>query len=183
MGGKRFVATGLANLRFLLVEDNQHMRSIITTLLTGAGMHDVREAPDSLSAIRMMREAPVDIALIDFQLSGMDGVELTRQIRRSPATPDPYLAVIMITGHSERSRVMEARDAGVTEFVVKPLTARALLARIEAVVFRPRAFIRAGAYFGPDRRRHNPADYSGPRRRSTDVRSAVSDADRDVFMI
>jgi len=159
------------------------MRSIITTLLTGAGMHDVREAPDSLSAIRMMREAPVDIALIDFQLSGMDGVELTRQIRRSPATPDPYLAVIMITGHSERSRVMEARDAGVTEFVVKPLTARALLARIEAVVFRPRAFIRAGAYFGPDRRRHNPADYSGPRRRSTDVRSAVSDADRDVFMI
>ncbi len=177
------MATGLANLRFLLVEDNQHMRSIVTTLLAGAGMHDVREAPDSLSAIRMMRDAPVDIALIDFQLSGMDGVELTRQIRRSPSSPDPYLAVIMITGHSERSRVMEARDAGVTEFVVKPLTARALLARIEAVVFRPRPFIRAAGYFGPDRRRHNPADYSGPRRRSTDRQAAQPGADRDVFVI
>ena len=159
------------------------MRAIVTTLLAGAGMHDVREAPDSLSAIRMMRDAPVDIALIDFQLSGMDGVELTRQIRRSPASPDPYLAVIMITGHSERSRVMEARDAGVTEFVVKPLTARALLARIEAVVFRPRPFIRAGGYFGPYRRRHNPAHYNGPLRRASDRQAVGSDADRDVFVI
>jgi CheY-like chemotaxis protein len=165
----------------LVLEDNQHMRAIIMTILGGVGIKNVRESPDSLSAIRIMREHPVDIALVDFQLSGMDGVEFTRQVRRSPVSPDPFLPVIMITGHSERARVEEARDAGVTEFVAKPLTARALLARIEAVIFRPRPFIRCTTFFGPDRRRRNDPEYQGPMRRSTD-RRAQAELDDDFIL-
>lgn len=89
-------------------------------------------------------------------------------LRGANDSANPYLPVIMITGHSERSRVIEARDAGVNEFVVKPLTARALLSRLDSVIMRPRPFIRCRTYFGPDRRRiHNP-QFSGPYRRHTD---------------
>ena len=74
----------------------------------------------------------------------------------------------MMTGHSEKNRVMEARDAGVTEFVVKPITAKAVFDRIQAVIIRPRSFIKTEDYFGPDRRRTSSASYKGPKRRSTD---------------
>jgi DNA-binding response OmpR family regulator len=74
----------------------------------------------------------------------------------------------MMTGHSEKSRVTEARDAGVTEFVVKPITAKAVFDRIQAVIMRPRPFVKTDDYFGPDRRRTNSANYKGQRRRSTD---------------
>ena len=56
------MSSGLGNVRILVLEDNQHMRSIISTILSGVGIHDVRESPDSLSAIRIMHEHPVDIA-------------------------------------------------------------------------------------------------------------------------
>ena len=118
------MSVGLDSLRILLVEDNQHMRSIVGTILAGAGLRELREAADAQTALRTLRDTPIDIALVDFQLAGMDGVEFTRLVRTAPNSPNTFLPIIMITGHSERSRVMEARDAGVTEFVAKPLTVR-----------------------------------------------------------
>ena len=59
----------------------------------------------------------------------------------------------MITGHTEKHRVEAARDAGVTEFLAKPITAHNLFSRIAEIVERPRAFVRCDSYFGPDRRR------------------------------
>ena len=86
----------------------------------------------------------------------LDGVAFTRLVRTSPDSPNAYLPIIMMTGHSERARVYEARDAGVNEFVVKPITAKAVLDRINAVILRPRAFIKAEHYVGPCRRRREP---------------------------
>jgi DNA-binding response OmpR family regulator len=74
----------------------------------------------------------------------------------------------MMTGHSEKSRVYEARDAGVTEFLVKPITAKAVLDRIQAVIFHPRPFVKTDGYFGPDRRRTQSGSYNGPMRRVSD---------------
>ena len=67
----------------------------------------------------------------------------------------------MVTGHTERARVEAARDAGVTEFLAKPITTQNLLTRLIEVVERPRPFIRCEGYFGPDRRRHKTEDYAG----------------------
>jgi DNA-binding response OmpR family regulator len=89
-------------------------------------------------------------------------------VRNAPDSRNPYLPIIMMTGHSERYRVMEARDAGVTEFVAKPLTAKSVLERIQAVIYRPRPFVRTADYFGPDRRRKDDPNYDGPRRRAAD---------------
>lgn len=75
----------------------------------------------------------------------------------------------MMTGHSERSRVYEARDAGVTEFIVKPITAKAVLDRLNAVIMRPRPFIRSRDYVGPCRQRRDAPDYAGPFRRSSEL--------------
>ncbi|HTN41864.1 MAG TPA: response regulator [Asticcacaulis sp.] len=157
-----------SSLKILLVEDNQHMRSIVTAILKGSGIRNVREARDGAEGLDMLRQYPADIALVDFNMNPIDGVEFTRMLRNSSDSSNPYLPIIMITGHSERSRVIQARDAGVNEFIVKPLTARALLGRLDSVIMRPRPFIRCKTYFGPDRRRSGDQNYAGPYRRNTD---------------
>ena len=74
----------------------------------------------------------------------------------------------MMTGHTDRRRVLEARDAGVNEFVAKPLTARALIDRLRSVIDNERGWVKSNSYTGPDRRRKaNPA-YPGPFRRIAD---------------
>lgn len=158
----------LAALQILLVDDNQHMRAITSAVLQSAGIAKVLEASDGGAALKMLRDHQVDLAIVDFNMFPIDGIEFTRLVRNSPDSVDPYLPIIMMTGHSEKNRVYEARDAGVTEFVVKPITAKTILSRIQAVIFKPRPFVKTDSYFGPDRRRLQAADYKGPRRRSTD---------------
>ncbi len=160
--------TGFESLRVLLADDNQHMRAIVTTVLAGVGVKQVRETRDGSEALGILRDWPADLAIVDFQMYPLDGVEFTRLVRNAPNSKNPYLPIVMMTGHSERSRVMEARDAGVTEFVVKPLTAKAVIDRIQAVIYHPRPFVRTTTYFGPDRRRREDPAYAGPRRRVTD---------------
>ncbi len=160
---------GLESLRVLLADDNQHMRAIVTTVLTGVGVKQVREVRDGAEGLDDLREWPADLAIVDFQMFPLDGVEFTRMVRQTPDSRNPYLPIIMMTGHSERYRVMEARDAGVTEFVAKPLTAKSVLERIQAVIYRPRPFVRTADYFGPDRRRKDDPAYEGPRRRADDA--------------
>ena len=160
--------SSLAALQVLLVDDNQHMRAITSAVLQSAGIRKVREATDGAAALEVLREHSVDLVIVDFNMFPLDGVEFTRLVRNSPDSDNPYLPIIMMTGHSEKSRVYEARDAGVTEFVVKPITAKAILDRIQAVIFKPRPYVKTDGYFGPDRRRMSGADYTGPRRRSTD---------------
>jgi len=162
--------SALQSLNILLVDDNAHMRSIVSAILQSAGMRRIREVSDGSQAWTALRNHPVDLAIVDFNMFPLNGVEFTRLVRNGADSPNPYLPIIMMTGHSERALVTEARDAGVTEFVVKPVTAKAIFGRLQAVIMRPRAFIETDDYFGPDRRRSNAADYSGPWRRNTDQR-------------
>ena len=94
-----------------------------------------------------------------------DGLELAQMIRQPGANANPYVPIIMLTGHSEKKRVVSARDAGVTEFLAKPISAKALYERILNVVANPRPFIKTKTYFGPDRRRNVNPNYVGPERR------------------
>ena len=150
-------------LRFLLVDDNHHMRAIVAAILRSAGARHICEAQDGAEALASLMHFQPDIAIADFKMAPMDGVEFVRQVR---AGKTPYLPVIMMTGFSDRGRVMEARDAGVTEMVVKPITARSLLERIESVVLRPRPYVRSETYFGPCRRRTDSRNYDGEERRA-----------------
>ena len=158
----------LRSLNVLLVDDKQNMRAIAAAVLHSADIRNVHEAAEGATAFDLLRRHPIDLAIVDFNMFPLDGVEFTSLVRNSPDSANPYLPIIMMTGHSERSRVTEARDAGVTEFVAKPVNAPALLARIEAVILRPRPYVAASDFFGPDRRRRSPVGYAGPMRRAAD---------------
>jgi two-component system, chemotaxis family, chemotaxis protein CheY len=152
-------------LRFLVVDDNAHMRRILRTLLHSFGAREVYEAEDGAAGLEAFTHYTPDVVLTDWVMPIFDGLELTQMIRQPGANSNPYVPIIMLTGHSEKKRVMSARDAGVTEFLTKPISAKALYERILNVVANPRPFIRSKTYFGPDRRRGVNQNYSGPERR------------------
>ena len=152
----------------LVVDDNHHMRLLIMEILRAIGIRDAHEANDGAEALNEMRQRRIDLVITDIAMQPIDGVDFVRLLRNSNDSPNPTVPVIMITGHSTASKVVEARDAGVNEFLVKPVTAKGVLDRIHRVIDFPRPFIRTADYFGPDRRRRADPDYKGERRRSTD---------------
>ena len=143
---------GLEALRVLLIDDNHHMRTIVGSILKGLGVRQLREAADGADGLQVLRDWPADLAIVDFRMEPLDGATFTRMVRNAKDSKNPYLPIIMMTGFADRSRVFEARDAGVTEIIAKPLTARAIIERIETVIMRPRPFVRTEDYFGPLRR-------------------------------
>jgi CheY-like chemotaxis protein len=152
-------------LRFLVIDDNAHMRRIMRTLLHGFGAREVYEAEDGAAGLEAFTHYSPDILITDWAMPIFDGLELTQMIRQPGANNNPYVPIIMLTGHSEKKRVVASRDAGVTEFLAKPISAKALYQRILNIVANPRAFIKTRTYFGPDRRRNVNPNYSGPDRR------------------
>ena len=161
-------ASAFENLKVLIVEDNQHMRTLLRSLLNTVGIREIAEASNGGSALDVLRERKCDLVLSDLSMKPMDGLEFTHTVRHSERSPNPFVPIIMITGHTEKHRVEAARDAGVTEFLAKPITAASLFSRLAEIVERPRAFVRTEAYFGPDRRRKIADHYAGPWRRHDD---------------
>jgi two-component system chemotaxis response regulator CheY len=165
---ENLAATQTLAISVLLVDDNSHMRSIIKELLRAVGIVHIFEAADPIEAFELIKTTQIDLILVDYSMPIVDGVEFTQMVRTSRDSPNPFIPIIMVTGHSERTRVNAARDAGVNEFLVKPVTAKNLIERIDAVANRGRQFVKCGTYFGPDRRRRAAPHFNGPLRRSTD---------------
>ncbi|MGC9954042.1 MAG: response regulator [Rhizomicrobium sp.] len=157
----------------MIVEDNVHMRTLLRSLLTALGIKHVYEASNGADAFVVLRDKSPDLILTDLSMKPVDGIVFTREVRLSHDNPNPYVPIIMITGHTERHKVEAARDAGVTEFLAKPITAQGLFLRIAEIVERPRPFVRCDEYFGPDRRRRKDETFTGPWRRHEDFESDV----------
>ncbi|HBR68610.1 MAG TPA: response regulator [Rhodospirillaceae bacterium] len=154
-------------IKVLVVEDNKPMLDLTKSILQTFGVVEVIAAKDGEEGFREYCLHNPDIVIADWMMKPMDGISLTRRIRNDPKSPSQYTPVILMTGFSEKRRVLEARDAGVTEFLVKPFNARDLYRRIAQVIERPRQFVRSEDFFGPDRRRHKNEEkpYTGPERR------------------
>lgn len=163
--------TNIESLRALIVEDNAHMRALIRSVLFALGFKNVLEAQSGEDAFILLCEEGVDLILTDLSMAPVEGIQFTRRVRTSPESPNPYVPIIMVTGHTERHRVEAARDAGVTEFLAKPIAVQKLLQRVLEIVERPRPFVRCNGYFGPDRRRRNDDNHKGPWRRKDDYRA------------
>ena len=148
----------------MIVDDQEFSVQMLREMVRVLGAEDIRTFTDVEKAWKDYKIRPADIVLTDWQMEPADGIKLTQLIRKHPDSPNTFVPIIMVTGFRERHQVFEARDAGVTEYVVKPLAPKSLFSRIEAVIERPRRFVRVGDFFGPDRRRHDP-EFNGEDRR------------------
>lgn len=157
----------------MLADDSARMRTILSALLNAVGVERIKEAGDGEQAIAFFRTWNPDIAIVDYHMTPIDGLTFTRTVRSSPEALNPYMPIIMLTAHSEAAEVRAARDAGVTEILVKPATAASVLDRVSRAIFKPRPFIRAAAYIGPDRRRRVDPSFLGPFRRRDDIETAT----------
>lgn len=167
-------------LKILLVDDNQHMRLLLTEILRAIGVRQVYEATDGAEALSLLRKVAIDVVFTDLSMRGLDGIDFVNLLRRSPDSPNPFCPIVMITGHSTARRAHEARDAGVNEFLVKPVTARGVIHRLTLLIENPRPFVRTEDYFGPDRRRRDDPRYAGPRRRDDDRRTTYLDSEPEA---
>jgi CheY-like chemotaxis protein len=159
----------LGAFQALIVDDNRQMRFLLRSLLAAGGMHRVAEAEHAEEALRLMRKRTFDLLLVDWCMSPVNGIDFVREIRTSPDSPNPYVAIIMVSAHSEMFRVEAARDAGVNAFLVKPVSTRMLFERVQFALTDRRPFARSTDFFGPDRRFAEPdAAYAGPLRRAAD---------------
>ena len=155
----------IERLNFLIVDDNKHMCTLVKTILNAFGVRNVVEAVDGADAFKVLKHFPADIIICDWVMQPLDGLDFVRLVRTGKDSPNPYVPVIMLTGHTEMHRVMEAREAGVSEFLAKPVSPKKLYARIRSIIEHQRNFVKTKAYFGPDRRRQNLVSYKGGERR------------------
>jgi len=155
-------------LSILVVEDTVPMRKLLVSVLEAMGVGMIYAAEDGSKGYEMVKKFNPDIILADWHMEPVNGIELTREIRNNTLSPNRMVPVVLVTGYSAMTRVAEARDAGVTEFLVKPFSANDLAKRIAYVICKPRDYIDCADYFGPDRRRRASPNYRGPMRREED---------------
>ena len=167
-----FMSYQFQNITVLIVEDNQPMLELSKSLLETFGVGTVHCAKNGQEGFDIFCRENPDVVLADWMMKPLDGISLTRRIRNDPASPNQFTPVILMTGFSEKRRVEQARDSGVTEFLVKPFNARDLYRRVAQIIERPRQFVRSEDFFGPDRRRKANKSYAGMLRRETDKPSS-----------
>ena len=149
----------------LVAEPSQHMASLIATMLRSIGVHSIAIVNDGPATLTALQHTSYAALIVSDWLGPVDGIGIVRIIRAAEPA-DRCLPIVMVFSEASRSRIEAARDAGVTEFVRKPLSAAILEARLAQAIERPRPVIRGESYAGPDRRRH--ANGVGSRRRADD---------------
>ncbi|NLX21578.1 MAG: response regulator [Phycisphaerae bacterium] len=117
-------------MKILLVDDSRTIRNIQKNVLAQLGYKDIMEAADGVEALKLIAETRPDMALVDWNMPNMDGITLVRKIRET----DRQLPLIMVTTEAEKRRVIEAIQAGVNNYVVKPFTAETLAEKINATL-------------------------------------------------
>jgi DNA-binding response OmpR family regulator len=113
------------------------------------GVRNIFEAPDGPAGLESIVAHAPDVVILDWEMPGLDGPAFVRTVRSPASFPYPDVPVIMLTGHGERSRVIEAVRIGVNEFLLKPVSAKALRDRMASVLTKPRKIMQSGDYYGP----------------------------------
>ena len=136
------------HLSVLIVDDNGHMRQIIETALRAWGIGNIHMAADGAEGLNVLRTIAIDFVLTDLNMGVLDGFDFVRMVRTTDDSPNPYVPIIVISSSTDLQTVTQARDAGMTEFLAKPVTPRTLYDRLVSIIQRPRPFIRSKKYFG-----------------------------------
>jgi two-component system, chemotaxis family, chemotaxis protein CheY len=151
---KKEIEDLIQSLSVLVVDDNQYMRKMVRNLLVNCGIKDIQEAADGIAALDAIRTMAPDVVILDWEMPLLSGAELVRIVRSPGVFPMPAIPIIMLTGHCERWRVVEAVRLGVNEFLTKPVSAKAIYDRLVSIMMQPRPVVQLGDYYGPEPRKH-----------------------------
>jgi CheY-like chemotaxis protein len=150
---KKEIADLVQALSVLVVDDNQYMRKMVRNLLVNCGIKEIYEAADGIAALDSIRTMAPDVVILDWEMPLLSGAELVRIVRSPGVFPMPDIPIIMLTGHCERWRVVEAVRLGVNEYLTKPVSAKAIYDRLVSIMAQPRPVVQLGDYYGPEPRK------------------------------
>lgn len=122
------------DMKILIVDDFSTMRRIVKNLLRDLGFTNTSEADDGLTALPMLQSGKYDFLVTDWNMPGMQGIDLLKAVRSDPNLAS--LPVLMVTAESKKDQIVEAAQAGVNGYVVKPFTATTLKEKIDKIFER-----------------------------------------------
>lgn len=140
-------------LKVLIVDDEHTMRRVTRSLLQTFGVKDIRDASDGREGLESVCMWRPDVVIVDWKMPNLSGLEFVRRVRSPDEFPYPDVPIIMLTAFGERSRVREAVDLGVNEFLLKPVSSKALEARLISILTRPRRMVKKGGCYIPEPRK------------------------------
>jgi len=148
----------IRSLKILIVDDDYHMRKVVRTMLTAIGVRDVHDEADAIAGLQAICALIPDVVILDWAMPKMSGAEFLRTVRAPRSFAVPNVPIIVLTGHGERAFVVEAMQLGANEYLLKPVSTKALFDRLVSVVAKPRPMVKSGDYYGPvPRKSGNPA--------------------------
>jgi two-component system, chemotaxis family, chemotaxis protein CheY len=161
------ISYDLSNISVLIVEKHSHMRTILRQVLRQFGVPNVFDASEPAIGFQRYKDFYPDIVLLDWG-PDFDGLALLSKIRAGSDAGNPWVPVIMCTANTEKCHIVEARDVGATEYLLKPVSAKSIYDRIVSVIDDARLFVRTKSFTGPDRRR-NDMPYGDEERRKENL--------------
>jgi len=120
------------DMKFLVVDDFSTMRRIIKNLLNDLGYQNVQEADDGQTALPILQAGGIEFLVTDWNMPGMPGLDLLKAVRSDPKLAK--LPVLMLTAEAKREQIVEAAQAGVSGYVIKPFTAITLKEKIDKIL-------------------------------------------------
>jgi len=150
--GREVPALDLGGISLLVINDNEFVRTYMERLFSIMRVGSVLTCANPRSARAEIATVQPDIVVIDLDLTGMDGLDLLRDIRRGGAGVPSDIAILVASAHVDRDYVDKARDGGANWILVKPLTFRRLYEGLVRVIMDDRPFVESDSYVGPDRR-------------------------------
>lgn len=170
----------LKNVNVMVIDDNKHMVTLVVEILYALGITNIIKVSDAAKAFTELKHFSADVIIVDWNMQPLDGLDFVRLVRTAKDSPNPYVPIIMLSGYTEHRRVTEARDAGVNEYLAKPISAKAIYQRFTSIIDNPRPFVKTKNFFGPCRRRQDLGPPRGvpDRRRDDAAQTGMSGASR-----
>jgi DNA-binding response OmpR family regulator len=140
-------------VKVLIVDDDFHMRKVVRTMLTAIGVREIYDAGDGMAGLQAICTLAPDVVILDWAMPNVNGAEFVRAVRSPGSFPLPNVPIIVLTGHGERACVVDAMQLGANEYLLKPVSTKALFDRLISVLARPRPMVRSGDYYGPKPRK------------------------------
>lgn len=163
------IARQVERLKVLIVDDEPSMRKVTRALLQSIGIKDICETGDGRAGLEKICVRAPDIVILDWEMPSPNGPEFMRTVRSPGKFPMPDVPIIMLSGHGERWRVVEAVRLGVNEYLIKPVSAKSIYDRLVSITLQPRPTVQLGDYYGPE-----------PRKRAGD---AIEDVDHAPSLV